>query len=227
MGIPRWRHNTLHLSLIQEEKKMNYIYDIHANFQDICYDFYEWNKNDKIIRIKKIPIFIIDHYTLKLIIRDEMKIDLQFLTQIKDKTIIYNCKNKITACLFTDSKDVVAVKINIIGNIIRKSSLLPEEELDILEAVSPIDIYTIKFEHIQILKKHLLTRYERERKKFILRNIFKIEDNKLFYLYFECFNLEESNRTVVEQHLKKEINSNNNRICSISYNFLKLIYANS
>ncbi len=32
---------------------MEYVYDIVLNFRDKYYDFYEWNKKDKIINIKK------------------------------------------------------------------------------------------------------------------------------------------------------------------------------
>ena len=35
---------------------MNYIYDILLNFQNEYYDFFEWNTNDQITHIKKIPI---------------------------------------------------------------------------------------------------------------------------------------------------------------------------
>lgn len=31
---------------------MNYIYDIYLNFNEVAYDFFEWNKNDKITHIK-------------------------------------------------------------------------------------------------------------------------------------------------------------------------------
>lgn len=227
MGLYRGHANLICLSFIQEETEMNYIHDIHANFQDICYDFYEWNKNDKIIKIKKIPIFTIDHSKLKLIIRDESKVDLQFLTLIEEKTEIYNCKSRINACLLTDGRDIIALKINKNGIIIKKSFFLPEEELDVLESVPISTDSRMKIEQIQPLKKQILTRHERERKKFLLKNMFKMDDKKIFYLYFECFNLEESNRTSAVSRLKKEIKGNNDRICSISYSFLKLIYANS
>ena len=36
---------------------MNYIYDVISNFQLNYYDFFDWNKNDKLIHIKMIPIF--------------------------------------------------------------------------------------------------------------------------------------------------------------------------
>ena len=34
---------------------MNYIYDILLNFKNKLYDFYDWNINDDITHIRKIP----------------------------------------------------------------------------------------------------------------------------------------------------------------------------
>ena len=36
---------------------MNYIYDILLNFKKEFFEFYEWNLNDDIIHIRKIPVF--------------------------------------------------------------------------------------------------------------------------------------------------------------------------
>ena len=35
---------------------MNYIYDILLNFNDMLYDFYDWNVKDNILHIRKIPL---------------------------------------------------------------------------------------------------------------------------------------------------------------------------
>ena len=37
---------------------MNYIYDILINFNENLYDFYDWNLNDQIDHIRKIPVII-------------------------------------------------------------------------------------------------------------------------------------------------------------------------
>ena len=47
---------------------MNYVYDILLNFNEIGYYFYDWNGNDNILHIRKIPIFKIDSKTLKKVI---------------------------------------------------------------------------------------------------------------------------------------------------------------
>lgn len=203
---------------------MNYIYDIYVNFQKYCYDFYEWNRNDNIIHIKKIPVFKISEPVFRNIIKNENKIDLQFLESIKNKTELFNFKYKITACLLTDGKDIIAVQSNQNGIIIKKSFLLLEEEFDILKSIENIPTITFIIERIKVGNAHFITRNERERNKYILRNISNMEDSKLFYLYYECFNTKENNRKYVEDKMKYEILKNNEKVCSISYNFLKLIY---
>ena len=47
---------------------MNYIYDIYLNFNKTYYDFYEWNNNDKVMHIKKIPLFKVSTSNLKKMI---------------------------------------------------------------------------------------------------------------------------------------------------------------
>ena len=39
---------------------MNYIYDVVLNLQKEYYDFYEWNQNDNIFHMRKIPIIKIN-----------------------------------------------------------------------------------------------------------------------------------------------------------------------
>ena len=50
------------MQLHRKENKMNYIYNIALNFQKNFVDFFEWNLNDNIIYINKIPIFKVSNY---------------------------------------------------------------------------------------------------------------------------------------------------------------------
>ena len=65
---------------------MNYIYDILLNFKEEYYDFYDWNKNDNIVHIRKIPILKIDTIDLYNIKNNKIKIELKFLEKIRNKT---------------------------------------------------------------------------------------------------------------------------------------------
>ena len=44
---------------------MNYIYDVYLNLNDTLYDFFDWNKNDKLMHIKKIPIIMVSNDVIK------------------------------------------------------------------------------------------------------------------------------------------------------------------
>ena len=42
---------------------MNFIYDIVLNFNKEYYYFFEWSKNDNIVNVKKIPLFLVSKET--------------------------------------------------------------------------------------------------------------------------------------------------------------------
>ena len=48
---------------------MTYIYDILLNFKEELIEFYDWNKNDNIIHIRKIPLLKISngHLVIKVL----------------------------------------------------------------------------------------------------------------------------------------------------------------
>ena len=50
---------------------MNFIYDILLNFNNEYYEFYDWNNDDKLTHIRKMPIFKISDDALKNIIYNE------------------------------------------------------------------------------------------------------------------------------------------------------------
>ena len=66
---------------------MNFIYDIVLNFNKSYYDFFEWNKKDSIINIKKIPLFLVDNDTFFSIKYNKVTVSNNFINNIKDKKI--------------------------------------------------------------------------------------------------------------------------------------------
>ena len=202
---------------------MTFVYDIYVNFQNIYYDFYEWNKKDRIMHIKKIPIFEIEEAIFKKIIANENKIDEKSYEIIKNKAEIFKKKKKFSAVLFTNNKDIIAVLLNDNGKIIKKSCLLLDEENTILRSIHKIDFLPLILTKTEKRQINLMTRQEMERKKFLLNKFSNMGEKELTYLYFECFGKKETNLKVIEKTLKKEVALGNEKISSISYNFLKLI----
>ncbi len=203
---------------------MTFVYDIYVNFQTICYDFYEWNKKDEIMRIKKIPIFQIEESLFQKLMIHETQLDPNTFELLKNKTELFKSKKKISACLFTNNQDIIAVLLDNNGKIIKKSSLLLEEESTILKSIRKVDFLTIELKELKKRKIPLITRQELERQSFLLKKLEYMEEEELTYLYFECFNHKENDQTLMKKSLKSEIMKGNEEISTISYNFLKLIY---
>ena len=116
---------------------MNYIYDIYLNLNETLYDFFDWNKNDKIIHIKKIPVIKVNEETFKTLTSNQIKVDDELLLQIYSKTEIWNMNGKINYCsLFSDNNNIIAIEFNKSGKSIKKSFMYIDEELEVLEIIN-------------------------------------------------------------------------------------------
>lgn len=204
---------------------MNYIYDIYANLNQKYYDIYEWNKKDKIIHIKKIPVFRIKTHDLKILIKDENIVDNELIKLIKNQTEIFNISKNTTFCAFTDTKDEIIVQINKKGKIIQKSSIHFTDNFNNFSSIKRLNLTVLNYSTISKLPINFLSRIDEEKKTILLKRIDELDNKKLLYLYFECFNSKLDDNSLIKQKLKKEIISNNERVYSTIDNFLKLIYA--
>lgn len=200
---------------------MNYIYDIYLNLNKELFDFFEWNKKDKLTHIKKIPIFKISEEEIKNLINYKIKVDETFLNKISNKTETWNIKNKADFCtLFTDGNTVIAIEFNKNGVSQKKSFLLIEEELDILETIDKIKEITFHFSVLNQEKKALKTRKELNIEHFIYKELKSIEEQKLNYIYFECFGKKEKNKKIILDELNKI--KKNSKTYKNLYDILKL-----
>lgn len=75
---------------------MTYIYDVLLNFSDTerIVEFFEWNNNDSIDHIKRIPLIRISSKSLNDLINNNIVVEKEFLDKIKDLTLMYK-KTKI------------------------------------------------------------------------------------------------------------------------------------
>lgn len=177
---------------------MNYIYDVITNFNDTYYDFYEWNKKDKLTHFKKIPIIKIKKEDYNNILINEVCINNKYLNQIKNKAEIWNDKdNKNYYILITNGTDIIGLELNNKGIITKRSSLLIDEELDILNTIRKLNIKEIEYKIIKKININFKTRNEIIKKQFIKNEIknlsLKNDINKINYIYYECFNKKEEN----------------------------------
>lgn len=187
---------------------MNYIYDIVLNFNKEYFNFYEWNKKDSIINVKKMPLFVVDNNTFNIMKYDKVVVDCNFINLIKDKTYLYT-KNKIgNAILISNTKEVIGVLFDNNGNLIKRSSLLIDEEEEVLDEIDNDDIYNINIISSKKIKREEINRNERE-KKALLNKYIKRENNitNLKYLYYDYFEKDEDNIDTIKDNLLKQINS--------------------
>ncbi len=203
---------------------MVYIYDILLNFNNDFYEFYEWEKNDSICHIKKIPIFKVDTEFMEDLLSKKMIIDDPIMVSIVNKTEVFDnkkIKNLKYACIFTDTYRVLGVLFNDNYQVFKISDLLLDEAVDAIDISRRCTFSKITYTIVGNKKDYsFLTRSEIKIKKYLLgeiKNAYKEEDKeKLEYLYFEYFGkLETDKEKIVEElkeSLKVEINDAHRRL---------------
>lgn len=190
---------------------MKNIYDILVNFKKIPYEFYEWNKEDDVKHVKKMPSIKVSDSALYDIFYNEVKISKNFLDQIKDKTEIFfgrAIKKVKYACVIYNDDVALSILLNDNGEIIGKSKLLFDEEEDVLKDDVPSK--EIDYEVIKKPKKiNGLTRREAKIVLLLSKYLDKIHESKkndeIKYMYFECFNKVEEDNEKAYKNLKNEV----------------------
>ena len=190
---------------------MKNIYDILVNFKKIPYEFYEWNKEDDVKHVKKMPSIKVSDSALYDIFYNEVKISKNFLDQIKDKTEIFfgrTIKKVKYACVIYNDDVALSILFNDNGEIIGKSKLLFDEEEDVLK--DDVSLKEIDYEVIKKPKKISgLTRRETKIVLLLSKYLDKIHESKkndeIKYMYFECFNTMEEDNEKAYKNLKNEV----------------------
>lgn len=215
---------------------MIYIYDVVLNWtdEDKVYEFFEWELNDEIEHIKRIPLFKIDSINFDNILKYDFKVDKTFLDKIYNLTEKYvtNGVSKINySTIITDGLRALAIEFDDEGEAIYRSRLLLDEEQEVIIISNKLSIYDLnitigKFRNCE----KFVTRLEQNIKKVLIKEIndsyIKCDFDKLKYLYFEFFGKEQDDIDIVYNKLlssiDKEINYNHNKL----YEVIKLSYQN-
>jgi len=186
--------------------------------------FYEWDKEDKIEQIKKIPLIYIDNKKYIEILTNIVEFDKGFLLEIKNKTKLKQNNYLLYATIFSDGKNSFACELNEEGITISKSSILLEDELNINEFIYGVEKKDINY---KIINKDMInkeTRQEIKIKKLLkleINNMYKNKEySKLKYIYLEWFNELLDN---MEEIYNKMLNKLNNRITEKEYEIYELI----
>jgi len=162
---------------------VEFIYDILLNFQrDYC-DFFEWQQTDKVLNIKRIPLYKISDKDYLILKYNDVSIQEN----------IFSKKHKIF--LVTNGLEVMGVELNKNNKVTRRSSLLLEEASDILEYLPQIKTIAVKYNKNIPRKVNYEGRKFREKSKYIEEFLVDSKEKQdiyaLKYLYFEIYDKEE------------------------------------
>ena len=201
---------------------MIYIYDILLNLRqmDEGLEFYEWKEDDLIEHIKKVPLFKVSKTLIEDLFTNKLQLDITILTKIRNKAICYfngETKQIPYLVLLSDGRKCFAIELDNKGNTIYKSSLLLDEEEEVLEMTEELVELPIGYKKTKIKNnKDQLTRFEKDNQKFLLRELEKIKDNKeeINYLYEEYF---DNNLTSIED----KFNTLKDNIYKCNSNYIK------
>ncbi len=211
---------------------MIYTYDILLNWtkDDRLKEFFEWNLEDDLEHIKKIPIIKVSDRFIKDLLTSKLKVDKSLLLKIKNKTESY-FHNDIDvidyATIFTNGKVSLAVELDEEGLTAYKSTMLLDEEEEVLDMSEELVLFNINYEVIKRNKKYsYLTRKEEEEKEFLSKELKKIKDKKeeakINYLYKEFFNDDNISYDLKLKKLQTEVDKDYNIFHNKLFKLLKL-----
>ena len=191
------------------------VYDILLNFNKELIQFYEWEENDNIKCIRKIPLIKVNASFINDILTNKIKTEENLLKEIENKAELYdedlNEYNKIA--ILTDGLRAYGYSFN--NNEI--SSLLVDEEKEILRLANKMieETYLYKVEIYNYRNNELLTRKEKEIKNNLIKefnNLYKNKkEEKLNYYYYEYFNKTPNDIENVYNSLIKSTKNINNK----------------
>ena len=164
---------------------MQYYYDVLGNFSEYILKFYEWESNDDIVNIKKIPFIKIS--------KEDMRVLLSYSVILEMESIVRNSKDKTNYLLFSTGCDALMVELNQEGKIIYYSSLLIEDELEVNELAHSMNTIKLKFKVLDKIKILSDYRQGEKAKNLIFHELKKIKDNdnkdECLYYYYEWFHV--------------------------------------
>ena len=209
---------------------MSYIYDIVLNFNSDLIEFYEWLKTDNIYHIKRINLIRVDSNIYNDIIDNVVIFNDDFLLNIFNNCEYYTTQSIDTlnyAFLLTDSYRVIGLILDNNGKVIKYSSLLLDEEEDILSVSRKLGNTRLKYKRIRKRNKDdFRTRQEKNIiktiKKDLLNDYNRKDLNKLKYLYYEYFNQHSDNIEEIYQKLLNELEKDISKKHYDLYHLIKL-----
>ena len=199
---------------------MNYIYDIVLNFQKNYYNFFEWKKDDKLKNYSQLPLYRVEDEDMLCLKNNIIKIDKETL-----KLICSNIKNpQKIICIVSNAKFAMGLLFDQEGNLLKKSSLLFDEEEEAMDLSKNLKSINFKYSKNIHKKVENKLRIEKEKKDLIL-NYIKNTTSKstLKYLYYEYFEKELDNINMIKESLINEFSKEWTSKKSELYNIIHIL----
>jgi len=192
---------------------MIYIYDIVLNFNKEYFEFFQWKKNDKIINVKKIPVFRVTDEDLLSLKYNIIRVSSDFINKICDLTLFYNKRdNNKYLCLVSNNKETIGLMFDCEGNLIKRSSLLFDEDDEVNEEVCNIEITRFIYLINKNIKIENIARVDKEKKDYLMKFVNNLDvtadENILKYIYYDYFEVEEDDVLKIKDKILGELNSN-------------------
>ena len=199
---------------------MNYIYDIVLNFQNNYYQFFEWNRTDKIKNINKIAVYHVSDQDILDLTNNKIIIDNTFLNKLKED----NKKNKKLMCLVSNKSQTIGLLFSNDGVLLKRSSLMFEEETEVNNYVKDLPLTKIDYIKNEKQESSNRLRIEKEKKERLIEYI-KNTSNELTlkYLYYEYFKEECTNLDKIKETLINVMESDWNNNKSTLYKTISIL----
>lgn len=202
---------------------MTYIYDIALNFQDNYYQFFEWNKHDKIKNLSKLPIYHVTDEDILNFKNNKVKLDISTIQKFKEE----NTKRGKIILLVSNSIITIGLLFDLEGNVLKKSSLIYEEEDEANDIAMHLPLTKITYQEIIPINEENKLRIEIEKKETLIHYIKENQDKILLkYLYYEYFHQENNNLEQIKEYLLNEIEKNWAKKQNDLYHLVALISKN-
>lgn len=193
---------------------MEFIYDILLDFQEEYCDFFEWQIDDKIMNVKRIPLYKVSSKDYLILKYNEVV--LQDNVFLKKHRII----------LVTNGIEVMGLLLNNTNKIIKRSSLLLEDSEDILGYLPQLKTTVVKYIENNKRTINYEGRLHREKKNYIEQFLNKInlktDEYLLKYLYYDIYNMEEEDLNKIYKKLCDLKKTNINKL----YSSIRIINSN-
>lgn len=204
---------------------MNYIYDVVLNFNKRYYEFYEWKKKDKLLNVKKIPLFRINSSLMNYFKYNIIKVDMSFINKIYNLTTFYSKYDNKYMCLLSDSNETIGVMFDKDGNLIKRSSMVFDEQDECNDEVYNEEEININLLVNKNNEYKFISRCDMEKRDYLSKYInnldIKENSNILKYIYYDYFEQELEDVNEIKKVLINEVNTNNDN--NKLYNLVKFL----